>query len=96
MVEISKRFDSLTMPELTIAWEKNMRKQALFERLIGFNVYSGYCRANNYIAGFSHNLYSGYRLLTHKFAALHDDPDTPVSIVSAIGLVLIVTLAILT
>ncbi len=73
-----------------------MRKQAGFELLERHNVYCGYCRANNYIAGFAHNLYSGYRLLTHKIAALHDDPDTPVLMVSAVGLVLIVTLAILT
>ena len=59
-------------------------------------VYCGYLNRNNYIAGISHNLYSGYWKRKHKILALHNDPDTPVLIVSSIGLLAVVALAILT
>ena len=59
-------------------------------------VYSDYLNDNNYIAGSSHNLYSGYWKRKHKILALHNDPDTPVLIVSSIGLLAVVALAILT
>jgi len=59
-------------------------------------VYCGYSNRNNYIAGISHNLYSGYWKRKHKILAPHNDPDTPVLIVSSIGLLAVVALAILT
>lgn len=50
-----------------------MRNQAGFKKPQRHNVYLGYCRANNYIAGLSHNLYSENCGDKHKtFAAQHD------------------------
>lgn len=59
-------------------------------------VYCGYSSRNNYIRCLSHNLYSGYLAGIHKILAPQQDPDTPVLIVSAVGLVAVIALAILT
>jgi hypothetical protein len=59
-------------------------------------VYCGYLNRNNYIAGSSHNLYSDYLVGKHKILAPQQDPDTPVLIVSAVGLLAVIALAILT
>lgn len=59
-------------------------------------VYCGYLNRNNYIRGLSHNLYSGYLTGIHKILAPQQDPDTPVLIVSAVGILAVIALAILT
>lgn len=48
-----------------------MRKQQVFGGSKRQNVYCGYCRDNNYIAGLSHNLYSDYSGDIYKNHALH-------------------------
>lgn len=59
-------------------------------------VYCGYLNRNNYIRGFAHNLYSDYLVGKHKILAPQQDPDIPVLIVSAIGILAVIALAILT
>ena len=54
-----------------------MKKQAVCKEKYRHNVYSGYCRTNNYIAGLSHNLYSDYSDDKHKTPAPHNDSLTP-------------------
>lgn len=48
-----------------------MKKQQVFGHSKRHNVYCGYCRDNNYIAGLSHNFYSDYSGDIHKNHALH-------------------------
>lgn len=55
-----------------------MRNQAGFGASKRQNVYCGYSRDNNYIAGSAHNLYSDNCAPKHNFLAPHNDPDIPV------------------
>lgn len=54
-----------------------MRNQAGFEAAKRHNVYSGYCRRNNYIAGFAHNLHSENWVLKHNFLAAQHSFQIP-------------------
>lgn len=54
-----------------------MRKQQVFGGSKRHNVYCGYCRDNNYIAGLSHNLYSDYSGGKYKTLAPQHDSLTP-------------------